>query len=295
MSTYIIITPAHNEEAFIEQTIRSMIQQTVRPVKWVIVNDASTDRTGEIVGKYTRDHAFIKLVKRDRAAGRDFGKKVYAFNHGLEEVRDLKYDFIGNLDADITFEPQYFENILGAFDQDANLGIAGGQVFMKVGDKFVTRDETLDSVGGQVQLFRHKCFDDIGGYKPLKYGGIDAAAEIMARMKGWKVRKFFENPVFEHRLTGFASGRPWKARMHEGRRFYSLGYGPVFYIVRCAYRLKDPPAILGSGTALFGYLWSMISRQPIVLPREVVRHLKAEHKNKLKRAVGWAVTPHAHN
>ena len=126
MSTYVIITPAHNEEAFIEQTIRSMIQQTFRPLKWVIVNDASTDRTGEIVGKYTRDHAFIQLVNRDRAAGRDFGKKVHAFNRGLEEVRDLKYDFIGNLDADITFEPQYFENILGEFEPRCEAGIEQG-------------------------------------------------------------------------------------------------------------------------------------------------------------------------
>jgi len=211
MSAYVIITPAHNEEAFIEQTIQSMIQQTFCPLKWIIVNDASTDRTREIVEECTRDRPFIRLVNMDRAAGRDFGKKVYAFNRGLEELHDLQYDFIGNLDADIELEPNYFENILRQFEKDTNLGIAGGQVFMKVGDKFVTHDETPDSVGGQVQLFRRKCFEDIGGYRPLKYGGIDAAAEIMTRMKGWNVRKFPENPVFEHRLTGFApaaSGRP---------------------------------------------------------------------------------------
>src|ERR1044071_2437634 len=96
MPNYVIITPAHNEEAFVEQTIQSMIHQTVPPMKWIIVNDAPTDRTREIVEKCTRDHPFIKLVNRDRAAGRDFGKKVYAFNRGLEKLRDLQYDFIGN-------------------------------------------------------------------------------------------------------------------------------------------------------------------------------------------------------
>ncbi|MGD0207775.1 MAG: glycosyltransferase family A protein [Verrucomicrobiota bacterium] len=288
MSAYVIITPAHNEEAFIEQTIQSMIQQTFCPLKWIIVNDASTDRTREIVEECTRDRPFIRLVNMDRAAGRDFGKKVYAFNRGLEELHDLQYDFIGNLDADIELEPNYFENILRQFEKDTNLGIAGGQVFMKVGDKFVTHDETPDSVGGQVQLFRRKCFEDIGGYRPLKYGGIDAAAEIMTRMKGWNVRKFPENPVFEHRLTGFASGSQWKARMHDGRRFYSLGYGPMFYLARCVYRWKDPPVIVGSGAALVGYLWSMMRRQPIVLPRDVVRYLKAEHREKLKRVAHLA-------
>jgi glycosyltransferase involved in cell wall biosynthesis len=287
MSAYVIITPAHNEEAFIEQTIRSMIQQTVRPLKWVIVNDASTDRTGEIAGKYTRDHAFIKLVKRDRAAGRDFGKKVYAFNRGLEEVRDLKYDFIGNLDADITFEPQYFENILGEFEADPKLGLSGGIVYTKFSREFVTYDKTLDSVGGKVQIFRRKCFEEIGGYLPLKFGGIDAVAEIVTRMKGWVVRKSLENRVLEHRRTGFAHGRPLKTMLRDGQKFYSLGYEPLFYLLRCIYRLKDYPLVVGSGAALTGYLWSMIRREPIVLPAEVVQYLRKEHRMKLKRTLGF--------
>jgi glycosyltransferase involved in cell wall biosynthesis len=287
MSTYVIITPAHDEEAFIEQTIRSMIQQTVRPLKWVIVNDASTDRTGEIVEEYTRDHAFIKLVNRDRAAGRDFGKKVYAFNHGLEEVRDLKYDFIGNLDADITFEPQYFENILGEFEADPKLGLSGGIVYTKFSREFVTYDKTLDSVGGKVQIFRRKCFEEIGGYLPLKFGGIDAAAEIVTRMKGWVVRKSLANRVLEHRRTGFAHGRPLKTMLRDGQKFYSLGYEPLFYLLRCIYRLRDYPLVVGSGAALIGYLWSMIRREPIVLPAEVVQYLRNEHRMKLKRTLGF--------
>ena len=290
MANFVIITPAHNEEAFIEQTIHSMIQQTVRPLKWVIVNDASTDRTANIAEKYAREHPFIKLVSRKRDGGRDFGKKVHAFNRGLEEICNLPYEFIGNLDADITFEPHYFESILREFEADSKLGIGGGIVYTRFTNSFVTYDNTLDSVGGKVQLFRRECFEVIGGYRPLKFGGIDATAEIMARMKGWKVRKSLQNRVSEHRPTGFAYGQPLAAMMHDGRKFHSLGYDPIFYLFRCMYRVPDYPFLLGSGAAFIGYLCSMIRRDAIVLPAEVVSYLRSEQRAKLKRALRFLST-----
>lgn len=126
MTQYVLITPAHNEEAFIAKTIESVIAQTVRPLRWVIVNDASTDSTGEIVGNYARRHSFLRLVNVARPSGRHFGNKVRAFNRGLEELEGLTFDFIGNLDADISFEPDYMENILRELEGDPTLGIAGG-------------------------------------------------------------------------------------------------------------------------------------------------------------------------
>ena len=139
MSRYIIITPAHNEEAFIENTIRSMVRQSVQPVKWIVVNDSSTDRTSEIVTRYAPHHPIMKLVNVERARGRHFANKVLAFNRGLAEARDMPHDYIGNLDADISLEQSYYGNILREFERDSKLGIAGGQVFMKMRDKFVTR------------------------------------------------------------------------------------------------------------------------------------------------------------
>jgi glycosyltransferase involved in cell wall biosynthesis len=283
MGKYVIITPAHNEEAFIEKTIRSMISQTVPPAKWVVVNDGSSDQTGEIVKRYAEGYGFIRLVNLPRDSERNFARKVMAFNRGMAEIRDLDFDFIGNVDADMSFDPQYFQNILREFEADAGLGLSGGIVYTKVDGGFTTRDKTSDSVGGQVQLFRRECFKDIGGYLPLKLGGIDATAEIMARMKGWTVRKSFENRVWEHRRTGFADGTPLAARVREGRRFYSLGYDPLFYLVRCLYRLKDRPVILGSGAALLGFLGCLIRRWPFALPPEVVDYLRTEQRGKLKR------------
>jgi poly-beta-1,6-N-acetyl-D-glucosamine synthase len=283
MSSYVIVTPAHNEEAFIEKTIASVLCQTVKPVKWVIVNDGSTDRTADIVDRYASQFEFIQSVRLQRGEGRDFGRKVLAFNKGYSEFDGTNFDFIGNLDADISFGARYFENLLNLFDSDSQLGITGGIVYTKVGDSFQTHDETTDSVGGAVQLFRRRCFEEIGGYMPLEYGGIDAAAEIIARMKGWKVRKSLDDKVFEYRRTGTANTRLLPAKVREGRRFYSLGYGMSFYALRCGYRLLENPIMLGSAASFAGYVLSMIRRSPRVLPDEAIAYLRAEHRAKLKR------------
>lgn len=285
MPNYIIITPAHNEEAFIEKTIRSVIQQRIRPIKWVIVNDASTDRTAEIVRRYTPDHSFMELINVERAAGRDFGNKVRAFNQGLTRVRDMDCEFIGNLDADISFLPDYFERILQEFEKDPRLGIAGGMVHSCTNGEFISQEVSLDSVAGAVQLFRRDCFKDTGGYAPLPYGGIDAAAEITARMKGWNTRTFPALRVLEHRRTGSATAQPLASRVKEGRRFHSLGYGLLFFTMRCLYRLMQRPKILGSGAALVGYLGSMMNGEPVALSPDVVRFLRGEQRTKLKRVL----------
>ena len=283
MKNYVVITPAHNEAQFIERTIQSMVAQTLPPRRWVIVDDGSTDATAQIAARYEARHSFIHLVRKARDPERNFARKVHAFNRGLDELRETPFDFIGNVDADMSFGPGYFESILRNFDDDPRLGISGGIVFTKFTRRFKTYDTTLDSVGGKVQLFRRQCFDDIGGYRPLKFGGIDATAEIMARMKGWSVRKSLATPAYEHRPTGFAYGNPIVAKMCEGRRFYSLGYDPLFYLLRCIYRLHEFPFFVGSSAALVRYLYGMFRRESLALPDEVVQYLRAEQQQKMRR------------
>ena len=126
--------------------------------------------------------------------------------------------------------------------------------------RFVSQDVSLDSVAGAVQLFRRECFEDIGGYLALPMGGIDAAAEIMARQCGWKVRTFPDFRVLEHRRTGTATANPLVARIREGRRLHSLGYGFMFFLMRCVRRSMEQPRVVGSLAALYGYLWRCQAR-----------------------------------
>ncbi|WP_340122714.1 glycosyltransferase family 2 protein [Methylobacter svalbardensis] len=286
VAPYVIITPAHNEEAFIEKTIHSMINQTVRPLKWIVVNDNSTDRTGKIAEQYAKQYDFLQLVNLSRSGGRNFGNKVRAFNYGLNEAQLCDYQYIGNLDADISLNKDYFEKILCEFDSCPNLGIAGGMVSTCIGDKFVSQEVALDSVAGAVQLFRRECFEQIGGYLALPHGGIDAAAEIMARMKGWKTRTFADLRVFEHRRTGTATARPLASKVKDGQRFQSLGYDFLFLSLRCVYRLMDRPRVVGSVATLYGYFKGVIKKTPIVLPPNVVQYLRAEQRGKLMRYLG---------
>lgn len=282
---YVLITPARNEEEFIEATIRAVASQTLPPLRWIIVNDASTDRTAQLVETFARQHSFIRLVNLTREGGRNFGKKAEAFGRGLAEAKDLDYSFVGNLDADITVEPPYFEILLQKFAADQSLGIAGGCIYTKIGNTFESTDHTSDSVAGAVQMFRRKCFEDIGGYLPLPLGGIDAAAEITARMKGWRVSKVQELRASERRRTGTANVGVLESRVRLGKRFHSLGYHPMFYFLRCVYRVADAPFLIGSAAELFGFLGSVVQRKAIALPGPVVRHLRQEQMQKLRSLV----------
>jgi poly-beta-1,6-N-acetyl-D-glucosamine synthase len=281
---YVLITPAHNEEKFIEKTIVSIINQTHRPMKWLIVNDGSTDFTSKVVEKYLPEYEFIEFINVERNRERSFGNKARAFNTGIDKLNGVDYDFIGNLDADIFLENDYYANIIQLFAENPKLGLCGGMIYTTVGNAFVTSDQTIDSVAGAVQLFRKECFIDIGGaYMPLPYGGIDAAAEIMAKMKGWLVEKSTENKAYEQRQTGTATNSPIIACYRLGRRFHSLGYGLIFFGIRCIYRLGDPPVVIGSFVTLLGFVSSIIMRRPVVLPENVVKYLRREQRLRVCR------------
>jgi len=166
LPAYVLITPARNEEAFIEKTIESMIFQTVPPLKWVIVNDASTDKTSEIVSRYLAQFPWIELVQMPQRRDRSFAAKVQAFNAGYEKVKGLQYEVIGNLDADISFESDHLEFLLEKFLADPCLGVAG-TIFKEKGYSSETDSfEGHKHVSGQCQLFRRQCWRQIGGYIP---------------------------------------------------------------------------------------------------------------------------------
>ena len=202
---YVLITPAHNEEAFIEKTLASMVAQTRLPERWVIVDDGSTDRTAQIVEGYSSRYQWIELSRTPQRSDRSFAGKVHAFNAGLERARSLEFDVIGNLDADLSFDPEYLEFLIGKFAEDPRLGVAGTP-FTEDDGYDTARDsfEGENHVAGGCQLFRRRCFEDIGGYIPNPAGGIDWVAVTTARMKGWRTRSFPEKRFHHYRPLGTA-------------------------------------------------------------------------------------------
>jgi len=284
LQRFVIITPARNEAAFIELTLKSMVAQTLKPLKWVIVSDGSTDGTDDIVKRYASEHSWVELVRAPERKERHFAGKVHAFNAGRERVKDLDYDFIGSLDADMSFDADYFEFLLSKFQMNPKLGLAGTP-FKEENVSYDYRFVSIEHVSGACQLFRRECFEAIGGYVPVKGGGIDLIAVMTARMKGWQTRTFPERVSHHHRNMGSAKYNPLHTKFKDGEKDYVLGGHPLWEVFRWLYQMSKRPYVIG-GCALFaGYLSSMLSRRPRSVSPELMRFRRGEQMARLKRFV----------
>ncbi len=278
---YVLVTPARNEGGFIEQTISSVVNQTLKPLRWVIVSDGSTDNTDEIALRYAARHDWIEVVRMPEHRDRNFAAKVTAFNAGVATVAGLNYAAIGALDADMTFDPDYFAFLMSKLAVNPRLGLVGTP-FAEEGVTYDYRFASVEHVSGACQLFRRECFEAIGGYAPMKGGGIDLIACLSARMKGWEVRTFPEKVSHHHRKQGSATKRGLSVVFSDGRKDYLLGADPTWQVLRAAYRLPKPPYVIGGLSLLAGYVWPAIQGQPKTAPKEVIAFRRQDQRARLR-------------
>jgi poly-beta-1,6-N-acetyl-D-glucosamine synthase len=281
---YVLITPARNEAEFIELTLKSMVAQTVPPLRWIIVSDGSTDGTDDLARKYAMDYPWIELLRMPERQERHFAGKVYAFNAGLAKVADLPYDLIGNLDSDVSFDERYWEFLLGKFVENPHLGVAGTP-FIEGTSQYDYRFTDVAHVSGQCQLFRRECFEEIGGYVPRKIGGIDLVAVMTARMKGWQTRSFLEERFVHHRPMNTATQHALLVPYRGGRGDYILGSHPVWEACRCVYQMTRPPFVVAGGLRLAGFLWAMLTRVEKDVSPEFVEFRRAEQMHRLGKFI----------
>lgn len=287
---FVLITPARNEEEHIEKLIQSVTNQTFLPLKWVIVNDGSTDATANIVSTNLAKYEWIELLNLPSHRDRSFAAKVFAVNAGLERVKNLDFEVVGNLDSDVSFDTDYFEFLMKKFQENPDLGVAG-TIFQEEGyssgkDSF----EGQNHVAGGCQLFRRRCFEHIGGYIPNKAGGIDWIAVTTARMKGWKTRSFREKSFFHYRSLGTAERSLLASAFSYGEKDYYLGGHPLWEVFRITYRMTKKPYLLG-GIALFsGYAWALLRRIERPVSDELMRFHRGEQLKKLKAILRSLVT-----
>ena len=288
---YVLVTPTRNEEAFIEETIESVARQTCLPLKWVIVNDGSTDSTRSRIEPFLSKHNWIELVNLPVRQERNFAAKVRAFDAGQQKVKHLNYELIGNLDSDVILDADHFEFLLNKFNDDPRLGVAG-TVFREESG-YNSETDSLEGqlhVSGQCQLFRRECFADIGGYFANKAGGIDWIAVTTARMMGWKTRSFREKSFLHQRRLGTAERSAFKAAFSYGEKDYYLGGHPVWELFRVCYRMLKPPYIV-EGLALgLGYGWAAVRRAKRPITRELMKFHRREQMRKLRVILKSAVT-----
>lgn len=279
---YVLISPARNEERNIAKTIRSVIAQTQLPLRWVIVDNGSTDSTAAIVKTFVSAYAWMELVELPVREGRSFSAKVNGFNAGYERIKHLDYEVIGNLDADLSFDADYLEFLMGKFSEDASLGVAG-TVFKEESGYSSDTDsfEGHTHVPGGCQLFRRKCFEDVGGYVPIDAGGIDWIAVTTARMKGWKTKSFREKCFFHHRPLGTAERSSLASSFQYGEKDYYLGGHPIWELLRTCYKMTKKPYVIGGAALGMGFVSAFLKRTPRKVSDELMRFHRGEQMVKL--------------
>jgi biofilm PGA synthesis N-glycosyltransferase PgaC len=283
---YVLMTSAFNEERYIETTIRSVISQTSLPLRWVVVSDGSTDSTDAIIEKYRDAHDFITYVRLDHEAGeqqpemgRVAWRKVNALAKAIGHFSSLQYDYICNIDADVSMENSFFERLLDKFCRNPRLGVSSGFVYNVIGDRLVPHFVNERNVCGALQFFRRECFFDIGGYVP--YGHEDTIALIMARMRGWITRSFPDLRILHHKSAG-CTGRPrYRAKYRLGTYDYIMSDCLAWELLRCAKECTDTPFIVGSCLRLTGYFKAMV-RDKKVLPPAVQNFVRQEQYRLMK-------------
>lgn len=279
---YVLMTAAYNEEENIEQTILSVLSQTILPKRWVIVSDGSVDKTDAIVQSYETKYEFIRFVRVTRAPGRSFASKIVALQNGSALLEDVEYDFIGNVDADISVGPSYFEDLIAHFRADPKLGLAGGYVRDKKGDDYESnRSNRIYAVAHGAQLVRRECYEAIGGYAVLRYGGEDWHAHVSAALKGWTAESFPELYMLHHRPTGDAENL-LRYKFREGRMDYSLGSDPAFEFFKCLERMVHRPFLTGGIARLTGFAWSWICQDSRPVSDEFIDFLRKDQRERLK-------------
>lgn len=293
MTSYIVITPVRNEADRFSQTISSVVAQTVRPTAWIIVNDGSTDSTGQFADQAAAKYDWIRVVHRtDRGARKPGGGVIEAFYDGLAAFNSQlptpsselplpsPWRFLAKLDGDLSFAPDYFERCLARFNTDPQLGIGGGKVYDVVNGVAIVDSpgDPAFHVRGATKIYRRATWEAIGGL--LRAPGWDTLDELKANMLGWRTYSFRELPVVQLKPTGSADGT-WQNWFKNGRANYITGYHPVFMLSKCLSRLLRSPVGIASAGLFCGFITGYLNRVPQVPDPELVRYLRRQQLNRL--------------
>lgn len=277
---YCIITPSRDEEQYLEGTIESVLQQTVRPQEWIIVDDGSTDSTASIIEKYSREYPWIRALRRHDRGFRSSGGGVEAFLEAYPKLNSLDWEFLVNLDGDVTFAPDYFARCFEYFQRWPQLGIGGGTIYDKIGGRLFLEKAPAFHVRGATKIYRRACWEKLGGLLPGL--GWDTVDEIQANHLGWMTRTFPDLQLIHHRATGGALGN-WTTSLKDGQADYIVGYHPIFFAVRCGRTMFRAPYFLkGIGLAC-GFLSALVKGVPRMGNRELRDYLR---KQQMRRLLG---------
>jgi hypothetical protein len=269
---YALVTPARDEEENLGRLAASLFAQTVPPSAWIVVDDGSTDGTAEVMARLAQEHEWISVISApidggQLVDGRLTGRDVAAFQAGVAAL-PMTPDIVLKLDADVSLLPDFFDQLIAAFEEDPKLGIAGGACFELEDGAWRERWVTGDHVRGATRAYRWECLQDVQPLEPrLGWDGID---EVVATVRGWRTRSIRTLPFFHHRALGERDGAR-RAFRDQGSTAYYMGYRPTYLFARALFRMRVAPS---AWAMVSGYTSAALRREPVVADAAARKYIR---------------------
>lgn len=292
---YILISPCKDEGAYIETTLKSILNQTVQPLQWVIVDDGSADNSIDLVKKYIGRMPFIKIIARPRGERLVGAGVIEAFNEGLKNVDVEDYDFLCKLDVDLELPNQYFELLMKRMEDDSRLGTCSGKAYYRSSRTGQLESELCgdEASVGMTKFYRRECFEEIGGFvSEVGWDGYDCHR---ARWFGWRAQSWDDPSLrFLHlRPMGSSQKSIYRGRIRHGKGQYLIGTHPLFFLASSIYRsIRQRPYVTGTLFSIYGYLQASLSGEKRFGDKDMTSFVRAYQMRALrvgKRAAAeWA-------
>jgi glycosyltransferase involved in cell wall biosynthesis len=292
---YLLISPCRDEAQYMRETLDSIVGQSVRPGKWLIVDDGSTDETPAILAEYQAKYAWIEVLTRDNRGRRSVGPGVIeAFYAGYASIRPDDYEFLCKLDLDLRIPPRYFEILIERMRENPRIGTCSGKAYVEEEGRLVFERQGDDVSIGMTKFYRVSCFKEIGGFvREVMWDGIDCHR---CRMLGWKACSWDELDlrIVHLRPMGSSQQSIYVGRMRHGFGQYFMGTGFLFMAVSAMSRMNQKPYVLGSLAMLWGWIRSALKGLPRYQDTEFRRFLNRYQRRALlvgkKRALQEVAT-----
>ena len=273
---YIIITPVRDEEKYISKTIISVVNQSILPAEWIIINDGSTDNTEKIVNYYCKIYPWIRIYNReDRGCRKPGGGVIEAFYHGFSKIRVHDWNYLVKLDGDLSFDKNYFEQCLSLFEKNTNLGIGGGEIHNLVDNKLILEKTPTYHVRGATKIYQRRCWESIGGL--IAAPGWDSLDELKANQLGWETKTFKNLMLIHYRYTGAADG-VLNNLIKFGLANYIAGYSPIFMVAKCFKHLYYKPLFIGALALFFGFVKGYIGKTKKINDPGLIEFVRKQQK-----------------
>jgi glycosyltransferase involved in cell wall biosynthesis len=257
------------------ETLDSVIAQSARPAKWVIVDDGSSDDTPRILEAYRARYDWIEVVTRKDRGHRAVGPGVIdAFYAGYAAIDPDDYEYLCKLDLDLRLPQDYFEELMRRMEANPRIGTCSGKSYIEQDGRRVSERKGDETSLGMTKFYRVSCFKEIGGFvREVMWDGIDCHR---CRMNGWIACSWDDPEIrFVHlRPMGSSQQNIYVGRMRHGYGQYFMGTGFPYMLASAAFRLSERPYVLGSLATLWGWLKSAMESKPRYEDAEFRRFLR---------------------